>query len=522
VTAADEGTGRPGPTPPRRRPTFSEGVAFSVLSFGSIAVLSLVTAVVTARIYGIQVMGEFALAFAPTGIVWVLSSVREQPALVRALAPLAPRDPRATGLFAAVFGFSFVLTLTVSALAAGVVVLVFDGPLDQPGLVGPALASLAGYALITNPCWNIDTVFAAYRAGRQLFWVRLHQAVAYLVLAILASIELGTVWGPILATILSWATALVHRLVILPQWIRIRVPRADLEDGRRALPELIRFGLKITPATLADGIANESGTWILAATGSIVTLGAYNRAWTLSRRFVELNWRLAEMLLPTLVERRSTGDREGFDRALVDTLRYVAIGMLLPAAAGGGAATQVMELFGPGFDEGAGALAILLLMPALATLSSSQNMALLSLDRPLTMTWITLARMVTILVASTALTLSMGPTGTALGVICGYAVDLALQLLVTRRHLATPLHVLWPAREVAGLVVAYTVGFAASRGAGSLVGGAAGLLLALPAGAVAYAVAYVVVGGWGTRDARRFDALVGARLRRRRVRLTAP
>ena len=53
-------------------------------------------------------------------------------------------------------------------------------------------------------------------------------------------------------------------------------------------------------------------------------------------------------------------------------------------------------------------------------------------------------------------------------------------------------------------------------------GGAAGLLLALPAGAIAYAVAYVVVGGWGTRDVRRFDALVGARLRRRRIRLSAP
>ena len=87
VTAARRGHRPAGPTPLRRRPTFSEGVAFSVLSFGSIAVLSLVTAVVTARIYGIQVMGEFALAFAPTGIVWVLSSVREQPALVRALAP---------------------------------------------------------------------------------------------------------------------------------------------------------------------------------------------------------------------------------------------------------------------------------------------------------------------------------------------------------------------------------------------------------------------------------------------------
>ena len=95
--------------------------------------------------------------------------------------------------------------------------------------------------------------------------------------------------------------------------------------------------MKIAPATLANDIRERvkaSGSSLRQ--GSVVSLGAYNRAWTLSRRFVKLNWRLAEMLLSTLVEHHAGGDRDGFDRALVDTLRYVAIAMLLPAAAAGG------------------------------------------------------------------------------------------------------------------------------------------------------------------------------------------
>jgi O-antigen/teichoic acid export membrane protein len=412
--------------------------------------------------------------------------------------------------------------LLVTSLAAAVVYVLFTGPLGHGELVAPALASLAGYLLITNTCWNMDTVFGAYRAGRELFWVRLHQAAAYLLLAILASLEFGNVWGPVLATIASWTTALVHRALILPRWLNIGVDRAALREGRDALPELVRFGLKITPATLADGIANESGTWILAATGSVVSLGAYNRAWTVSRRFVELNWRLAEMLLPTLVQRRATGERHAFDRVLVDTLRYVAIAMLLPAAAAGGVAVQVMSVFGPGFDRAGAALALLLLMPAMATLSSSQNMALLALDRPLTMTYITFVRMITILVSSTSLSLLMGMTGVAVGVVCGYAIDLALQLRVTQRYLATPLHRLWPAREVVGVVVAYGAGFLAARAAGSALDGIAGLAMGLAAGTIAYAAAYAVVGGVPARDIERFHALVHGRLRRRTLSMTSP
>src|SRR3954469_16444263 len=115
------------PAPRHRRPSFTEGAAFGVLSFGSIVVIGFATAILTARLYGIHVMGQFALATAPTNAVWFLSTVREQPALVRQIIPLPARSPKITGLWLAVFGFSFTLTLAVSLLVLGVSTLLFRG-----------------------------------------------------------------------------------------------------------------------------------------------------------------------------------------------------------------------------------------------------------------------------------------------------------------------------------------------------------------------------------------------------------
>ena len=120
--------------------------------------LALLSGIVTARLYGIRVIGEFALAYAPTGAVWYLSTVREQPALVKALAPLRPRDPLVTGLFTAVFAFSTALTAFAAAAAALVAWLIFHGPIYHPHLFAPAVLSLAGCLLFANPGWNVDTV----------------------------------------------------------------------------------------------------------------------------------------------------------------------------------------------------------------------------------------------------------------------------------------------------------------------------------------------------------------------------
>jgi O-antigen/teichoic acid export membrane protein len=504
------------------RASYSSGAGFSVLSFAVLAILALISSIATARLYGVAVVGQFALVIAPVGVVWYLSSAREGPAFVRKLAVLEPREPRCTGLFAAVFVFSFGLTVAVAALALPVVYIIFNGPIDRPSLFVPSAVSLAGYALVTNTAACLDAVFSGFRAGRELFWIRLHQTLAFITLAVALRFAVDDIWGLVAATLGSSATSLVHRVVAVRTFMALKVSRREVREGFRTLPELIRFGLKLVPGSLASGVCTEIGTWVLGITGSVTAVGAYNRAWMLTNRLHEVHWRLTEMLFPTLVERRSTGDHAGFDRALVDTLRYCAGGLLLPAAAGGGAASSVMALFGAGFERAAPALAVLLAAPAATALASAERAALVAVDRP----WVTSAiagvKMAVTAVASIGLTLWIGMTGTALGLLVGAVVEVALMAALTARYLDAPMRLLWPRRERAAIVSAYIVGFAAARATVSALPGLAGLVPALATGTLAFLLTLVAAGGVNDRDRARAAALVAWLRQRSRAPAASP
>src|SRR5919199_1756195 len=230
-----------------RRGSLTAGLGYGGLSFASNAVLAVVSSIVIARLYGIQVVGEFALVSAPTAALWHLSTAREQIAFVREIASLEPRAPRITGLFWAVFAFSSALTLVVAGLAVGAVELLYRGPVHHPELIAPAVASLGAYVVVSNTIWNIDMVFSAFRAGRELNAVRLHQALAFVgLVAIGASVE-TSVWTLVAATVLSQTTSLVHRVVLLTRYMSRTVRRAELRAGFRELPGFIRFGAKVVP-----------------------------------------------------------------------------------------------------------------------------------------------------------------------------------------------------------------------------------------------------------------------------------
>jgi O-antigen/teichoic acid export membrane protein len=498
------------------RASYSEAAAFGALSFAAMGVLSVGSGIVIARIYGVEVVGEYALVIAPMNAVWYLSSARERPAFVRELATLDFRAPRVTGLFAAMLTFSFALTVVVAAIGLAIAHAVFAGPIEHPELFAPAAVTMLGYVLVTNVGWNLDAVFSGFRAGRELFWIRIHQTLAFLVIGIVGGLVVDSVWGLVIATAGSSLTSLVHRLVAVRRFMRARVSREELRAGFRSLPRLIAFGLKIVPGSIANGVSNEAGTWVLGAMGSLAAVGAYNRAWMLGRRFVELNWRITEMLFPTLVERRATGDREGFDRALVDTIRYCTAGMLLPAAAAGGAATSVMALFGPGFGQAADALSVILLMPALITAAQVLRNALFAVDRPWLSSAIALVRMAITLATTVALTSWLGITGAALGLLAGALADVACMAVVIRGHLASRLTVLWPARQMGAALIAYAAGFAAARGVETALPGLAGLGPALVAGCAAYAAVFAAAGGVTSRDRRRLGRAVALLRSRRR------
>lgn len=503
------------------RRSFREALSFGGLSFAFTAVIGVVSSIVIARVYGITVIGQYAIAAAPTGAMWFLSSVREQAALLRELAVLPVRAPRITGLFVAVFTFSVGLSIVVGALVALVTYLLLNGPIDQPDLFFPAMVNLGGYLVAANTSWNLDTIFNAFRAGRDLFWIRLRYAVGYLVIAVVLGLVWGTVMALTLATVGAMFLSLFRRLRVVPKYMLLRVPRSEIRDGFRTLPRLIVFGLKVAPGQMAHGIANETNVWILSAIAPVEAVGAYNRAWTLSQRFRDMNNRLTEVLLPTLVERRANRDDAGFSRAMIDSTRYASVATLLVAAVGGGAAQGIMTLFGPGFIRGADALALILLVPAVTATIGVQNNVLFADDRPLITSVVGVARLIVGVGLSILLIDLMGITGAALAILLGFVMTMLALFAVDRHKLMEPLRSLWPARQVIALGLAYGAGFVAARLVDEVLPRPAGLLLALPAGTIAYVLAFVGTGGFNERDRARIAPLV-RRLRARGRPAAAP
>lgn len=492
------------------RGSYGAGLGHGAFSFLANAILALLTSVVVARLYGVNVIGEYALAAAPAGAVWLLSTVREQPALMRRLTPLPPRDPLITGLFAAVLTFSSALTAGVSLLVGLLTWWLFNGPIDHPGLVAPAEVMLVASLLFVNTCWNLDTVLGAFRAGRPLLLSRMHQALMYLALSIALSFIMPTIWGLIVAWYASWATSLLQRLASCRAFMRLRVGRAELREGFSTLPEMLRFGLHLTPGFLAEGVSDEAGTWILGALVPLPTIGAYNRAWTIARRGLELNYRVTEMLFPTLVERRLAADRRGFDRALVDSLRYTAIAMLLPAAVAAGAAVPIMSIYGPGFASGAGAFAFLVFVPGVVTLSAVQSQALFAESRGMLASAYGLIRAAVTLPAAVLLVKADGVSGVGAGMLIGACAQFVPLSARLPRLLGSSRTELLRAREVLCLLSAGLVGFAIARLISTTLSQPLALVLAPTLGLSAAAIVFVVVGGVQPRDRVRIQRFIGA------------
>jgi O-antigen/teichoic acid export membrane protein len=492
--------------------SYRSGFAFGISSFIVVALLSVISAVGTARVYGVHIIGEFALAYAPVAALWVLSTAKEQAALIKEITQLEPRHPRVTQLFAAVFTFSSCLTAAMATLAALVSWFVFRGPLHHPRLVDPAFASLAGYLIVTNTAWNIDSVFSAFVAGRQLFWVRVHETLSVMVIAIAIGLVWHSVWGLVLATIAGSLTALIHRTIVVRQLVRIRLTRREYAIGLRALPDLLRFGLRITPGNMAQGLSQQAGIWAVGAVAPAALVGAYSRAQTVPERFQTVNMRIAEVLYPTLVGRRVEGDGEGFDRALVDSARYGMIGMLLVAACGGGAARGVLDVFGPGFNRAAPALALLLLFPALTCVMFAQTQALLAVNRPGVTSVIQVLRLAVTIGLTFTLTPAIGISGPAVALVAGLLLAIGLNGISIRPFLTHRLHAVWPLREQLSLVAAYVADFAVARQVEHVFPSLAGLPASLVAGTMAYIAALVVCGGLNKRDrARLAEAFVKLR-----------
>lgn len=507
MDAPDRSDAEAGITSPERA-SYRTGFFFGTLSFLGTAVLGLVSTIVTSRLYGVEIIGEYALVFAPVAALNLLSSIKEQKALIREITGLPPRHPRVGQLFAVVFSFSWALTTVVALIVAAICQYAFNGPLDAPELLAPVYVSIAGYVVVSNTNWNLDAIFSAFVAGRQLFWVRLHETIAIIVLAVAAGMVWHSVWGLVISTLGAAMTSLLHRAILVREFVLPRLSGGEFRAGLEVLPELLRFGLKATPGQIAQGASQQGGIWALGVVASTSVVGAYSRALSLPQRLQQASLRITEVLYPTLVGRHSEGDGHGFDRALIDSIRYEVIGMLLIGAVLGGSAHSVLNVFGPGFDQAAPALALLAVFPAMASITVAQTQALWAVNRPGLTSVIAIVRLVITIGLLVALTPSMGVVAPAIALLAGYVAVIVLSGIALRPALKRPLRATWPIRERLALVAAYAAGFAAARAMESVTPSIAGVIVCVCVGALAYVAAFLLLGGINDRDRHRLAELV--------------
>lgn len=488
---------------------------FGALAFGAVAVTALIGSVTTSRLYGVNAIGAYSLAVATITALRLISTAKERPALVRELTLLDAGHPRVTALFLATLTFSVAITCLAAVVTLAVVHLLLSGPVARPALFAPLAVMIGGYALIANTSENLEVVAGAFRAGRQLFWMRIVDVVGFIAIAVPLALIDRTIWGLVIATIASQLVGLLHRIVRMRRFMRLFIPREELVDGFRTLPGMLRFGFKVIGGAVADGGSNESGTWIVASFSTIPETGAYGRAYLLAKALAGVNQFASEMLFPTLLERRAKGDGPGYARVLVDSLRYTTIALLLVAAAAGGVAQGIMRVFGPGFVRADTALVILLTFPVLVCVSQFQRFALMSLDRPWLGTISGFLRFGVTMVAGLLLTWKLGPYGAALGLVIGLLADVAFSTRIVVRYLETPFHELWPRRQWLVLAGAYGGGLFAGRLTYQSLPWGAGMVAGALVGAIVFIAVAWVGGAVNKRDKERYLDVRRAIARRR-------
>ncbi|MCU1488008.1 MAG: hypothetical protein JWN67_4754 [Actinomycetia bacterium] len=480
---------------PPGRPSVKEGFSFAATSFAVNVVVGMLSALLTARVYGVSVIGQYAIATAPWLTVIQFSSVAEQVPLTRKVSLLPAHHRMVAGLFMPILLFSVGLTVV-----AGIPIMVLSaaamhGPIDQPGLVLPALTIVIAYCLIDNTSWNIDAVLSGFRAGRELFYARVAFVGGFLVFALAFSTVSHSIWALTFATVASFVVSLAVRLVLLRRFARFFPDRESLREGFRELPDMLRFAVRIVGGRIAGGLNSQADTWILGSMVPVALVGAYSRASGLAVRMNDAGYRVNEILFPTLTERYESGDVVGYERILLGAVRMTALPLAIAAGAGGGAAVGILGMFGPGFSRGAGALAFLLVAYSLTVITMIQGGGLLAAGRPGWSTWVAVVRLVVSVGLMVPFAHLFGATGVGAALFVGCLVVAVQAAWFLRRASLSAASTAAQVRTVAVVGLVYAIAFIVARVVDLALPGVLGAGIAVGAGALAAVPVAFLPGG---------------------------
>jgi O-antigen/teichoic acid export membrane protein len=447
---------------------YARGLKYSAYDSATMLVLGLASAVVTARVFGAEVIGAFALTTLLTGSLHMVSNVREQGGLVRELTHFEPGAPEARALLWLTLAFSVALTAAVLIPFGALSVFLLSDVFDHPELLGPFAVLAATYLAIDNTAFNFEAPLVAYRDGRAVWIARSAVTVTMIVgAAACALLDERSIWGLVVITVAASIAGMALRFHAVWRLLGLRTDAAQLRRVRPRLRSIIWFGARQTPLNYTESAVEYADTAVLGATVSLGAIGAYNRAYTLYRRAGQVPLALGRLYFPTLTALLARGETEAVLRVYLVSTRYLIL-LLLPASTWLAAcAPGVLKVFGPGFDQAAGALAILAFVLVLDGYAKTAGGLLSALDRPGVVSLVSVGSAVVNVTLCLLLIEPLGLEGAALANAGGWALECAVLMLLCASAAGRPALKMLEGRFLARLIAACALAgacLAAARG----------------------------------------------------------
>ena len=483
---------------------FARNTLFATIAGASTAIGSLIGSIIVARLLGPSGAGAVALALWIAATAVTLGDLGLPLTVARFLPDLGARGREADGeALGRVFFFPVLVTTLVGVAAAAVLFLFADGLRDRFGIGIP-------FEFLPRATWlAIGAVFAAQALGNygmsllrgeQRFRLAAALSVAAFCLQV-ASVAFGSYWFGVDGALVGFAAAgVLPAFVVLQRLARRGVLPAEL---RQRAWHFARHSWGV--GLISTIVWSRTELAFLSHWRGAEEAGFYAVAITLSLVATQLPSLATGSLLALFSERHGLGDRAGLQRAFAKSARFMGL-LLFPACFGMAAVAPVLLplFFGPHFTAASDATSLLVAAQAIGALSAISSNFLLAAERSRFLVQIGAVGAAALLVAGLTIIPAFGLMGTA-------ASRAAIQCSLSAAAFA---YIGWkldcplPLRSLGKIVIGAAACGAVARLIVMEMPTAAGLALAIVAGALVYALSLRLFAALPEEDLSQIAALI--------------
>ena len=414
------------------------GATWSIVGAGLASGLTMVSNIACARFLGAAHFGELAVVLATTTLLTTLFAAGLGMTASRYVAEHRNSDPKRAGT---IIGLSWVTSIVTGAVTA-LLVLLLAPWLSREVLHASRLSSALSLAGLVRFFAALNGSQIGTLSGLEAFkTVALGNLVRGIgiILFVIVGAVLGGVAGALLGHVAAGAVSALFYQIAVRRECASRAITISYRFGREDLRILWRFTFPVLMTNLCFAPAAWWSNVLLANRSGYSEVGVFNAVFQWQLVIMFFSNAISNIGLPMLSNLRAERDPAKYKKCLAMSLFLTsapAVTIAVPVAI---CARFIMRLYGPAFEHGATALALICLAAVLFAITLPIGHVIWSLDATISAVLLALLRSGALVIASYALARG-GATGLAgayviMGIIQTVAI-VPFTFWILRRKLA--------------------------------------------------------------------------------------